>query len=581
MEFQATNMERIAASYGRIFAHFNMLFAFFKSFLIPARPMSSSPEAQNTHNSSAPLLPGFRILAYLQAVLIVGGILCLKLALLPSGTASPALLFFAAVMLSAWLGGLGPGWFAAVLSALAFNFYFLSPYGQFSFDGVSLTQTFILLIEGLLVSLLANARRRAKHHAREEWQRARGETERAVAAELRILDREALNRTVLDSLPAHIAVLDKEGKIVSVNIAWEKFGLHHHSCILPRLAVGDNYLEPSRHPDASKAVKGIRALLAGEQNLFAMEYSCQTHEGERWYSLTVAPLITNERAAGGAVVSHLDISERKEIELERARVLERERTARAIAEDANRSKDEFLAIVSHELRTPLNSILGWTQLLSDGNLDAATTRQGLSVIERNVRSQSHLINDLLDVSRIITDKMAIEPHPLSLQQIAQNALDSTLPFAQEHNIKFITDFQSDPQICADPQRLQQVLWNLLHNAVKFSAPGEAVIVMLGTNNDSAQLTISDNGTGIAPEFLSSIFDRFRQADGTPTRRHGGLGLGLAISKHLIELHQGTLVATSEGQGQGATFTISLPLLRPEQAEAINENCLENSVLKAV
>ncbi len=543
--------------------------------------MSSSPEAQNTPNSLAPFLPGFRILSYLQAALIVGGILCLKLYLLPQG-AAPALLFFAAVMLSAWLGGLGPGWFAALLSALALNFYFIPPYGQFNFDGVSLTQTFILLAEGLLVSLLANARRRAKHHAREEWQRARDETERAVAAELRILDREALNRTVLDSLPAHIAVLNKEGTIVSVNIAWEKFGLHHHSCILPRMAVGENYLEPSRHPDAAKAVKGIRTLLAGEQKIFAMEYSCQTNEGERWYSLTVAPLITNEGAAGGAVVSHLDISERKEIELERARVLERERTARAIAEDANRSKDEFLAIVSHELRTPLNSILGWTQLLSDGNLDAAATRQGLSVIERNVRTQSHLINDLLDVSRIITNKMSIEPHPLSLQQITQNALDITLPFAQERNVKFITDFQSNPQICADPHRLQQVLWNLLHNAVKFSAPGEAVIITLGTNNDDAQLTISDNGAGIAPEFLSSIFDRFRQADGTPTRRHGGLGLGLAISKHLIELHTGTLVATSDGEGQGATFTMTLPLLKPEQIEAsTNENCLENGVLEAV
>jgi PAS domain S-box-containing protein len=544
--------------------------------------MSSPPEAHNVFKSAVSFLSSSRALSYLQAVLIVGGILCLKLYFLPPGTSSPALLFFAAVMLSAWQGGLGPGWLATLLSALALNYFFLTPYGQFNFDGASLAQTFILLIEGSLISLLANARRRAKHHAREEWQRARDETERAVAAELRILDRETLNRTVLDSLPAHIAVLDKEGNIVSVNIAWEKFGLHHHACVLPRLSVGENYLEPSRHPDAAKAVKGIRALLAGEQEIFAMEYSCKTNEGERWYSLTVAPLVTNERAAGGAVVSHLDISERKEIELERSRVLERERTARAIAEDANRSKDEFLAIVSHELRTPLNSILGWTQLLSDGNLDDAATRQGLSVIERNVRTQSHLINDLLDVSRIVTNKMLIEPQPLSLQQITQNAIDITLPFAQEQNITVITDFQSDPQIYADPHRLQQVLWNLLHNAVKFSTPGEAVVITLGTKNEQAELTISDNGVGISPEFLSSIFDRFRQADGTPTRRHGGLGLGLAISKHLIELHQGTLVAASAGEGQGATFTISLPLLHPEQTQAsANENCLENGVLEAV
>jgi len=530
--------------------------------------MSSTPSAHTNQNSSTRPRVHSKLISYLQVALIyIGVILGLKfLVSLPPGTHVPGLVLFATIMLCAWQGGLGPGLLTALLSALALNYFFLAPYDQFSFDSVSLIQTGLLLVVGTFISLIANARRRAKHHAREEWQRARCETERAVAAELRILDRETLNRTVLDSLPAHIAVLDKEGKIVSVNIAWEKFGLHHHACVLPRLTVGENYLEPAPHPDATKAVKGIRAILAGEQKLFAMEYNCQTNEGERWYSLTVAPLLTNEGTAGGAVVSHLDISERKQIELERIRVLERERTARAIAEDANRSKDEFLAIVSHELRTPLNSILGWTQLLSDGNLDSSATRQGLSVIERNVRTQSQLINDLLDVSRMVTGKMAIEPKPLSLSQATQNALDVILPSAQEKNVKFILDFEGEPQISGDPDRLQQVLWNLLHNAVKFSPPGEAVVIALNTTSDYAKLTISDNGVGIAPEFLPSIFDRFRQADGTPTRRHGGLGLGLAISKHLVELHQGTLIATSEGQGQGATFTLSLPLLKSEQAE---------------
>lgn len=519
--------------------------------------MSSSPQA---HTISSPSRSRSHLSSYLLSVVIVGIFIGLKVLLLPIEAASPALLFFAAIMLCAWQGGLGPGWFAAFLSALALNYYFLPPHGHFNLDGASIIQSLILFLEGALISLLANARRRAKHHAREEWQKARDETERAVAAELRILDRETLNRAVLDSLPAHIAVLDKEGKIVSVNIAWEKFSLANHACVLPRPPIGQNYLEVCRHADAAKAIKGIRGLLAGELDEFAMEYCCRTHEGQRWYSLTVAPLVTNEKAAGGAVVSHLDISERKEIELERTRVLERERSARAIAEDANRSKDEFLAVVSHELRTPLNSILGWVQLLSDDKLDESIARQGLAVIERNVRSQSQLINDLLDVSRIVTGKMSIEAQPLSLREVTQNTLDIILPYAQEKNIKFIIDFQSNPQVCADPHRLQQVLWNLFHNAVKFSSENEGIVLTLTQNQTHATLTISDNGIGIASNFLPNIFDRFRQADGTPTRRHGGLGLGLSISKHIVELHHGTLVATSEGQNQGATFTVTLPLL---------------------
>lgn len=540
--------------------------------------MSLSPPAHTVTSSSR---SRFHFSSYLLCVVIVGIFIGLKVLLLPMEAASPTLLFFAAIMLCAWQGGLGPGWFSALLCALALNYYFLSPHGGFSLDGSSIIQSFILLLEGVLISLLANARRRAKHHAREEWLKARDETERAVAAELRILDRETINRAVLDSLPAHIAVLDKEGKIVSVNIAWEKFSLENHACNLPRPAIGQNYLEVCRHADATQAIQGIRALLMGQLDEFAMEYSCQTHEGQRWYSLTVTPLVTNEKAAGGAVISHLDISERKEIELERARVLERERSARAIAEEANRSKDEFLAVVSHELRTPLNSILGWVQLLSDGQLDESVARQGLTVIERNVRSQSQLINDLLDVSRIVTKKMSIETRPLSLQQVTQNTLDIILPSAQEKNIKFVIDFQSDPQINGDPHRIQQVLWNLMHNAIKFSPANEGIALTLTQTQTHALLTLSDNGVGIAPDFLPNIFDRFRQADGTPTRRHGGLGLGLSISKHIVDLHQGTLTATSEGEGQGTTFTLTLPLTGTPPSPLLKNETAPELSLEAV
>jgi signal transduction histidine kinase/DNA-binding response OmpR family regulator len=255
-----------------------------------------------------------------------------------------------------------------------------------------------------------------------------------------------------------------------------------------------------------------------------------------------------------------EVAERKQAEEERARMLIREQAARAEAEQANRTKDEFLATLSHELRTPLTAILGWSHLLRTNRLDEANIARALETIERNARAQSQLIDDLLDVSRIITGKLRLELHPVDLVPIIEAAIDSMRPVAEAKTIRFDVSLEREAsKVSGDASRLQQVVWNLFSNAVKFTPDGGSVSVKLERTDSHARITVSDTGQGIDPQFLPFIFDRFRQADGSTTRKHGGLGLGLAIVRHLVELHGGTISVHSDGQDRGATFTIELPL----------------------
>ncbi|HUQ33700.1 MAG TPA: response regulator [Pyrinomonadaceae bacterium] len=255
-----------------------------------------------------------------------------------------------------------------------------------------------------------------------------------------------------------------------------------------------------------------------------------------------------------------EITERKQAEEERARMLVREQAARAEAEAANRTKDEFLATLSHELRTPLTAILGWSHLLKTNKFDEANTARALETIERNARSQSQLIDDLLDVSRIITGKLNLDVHPVELVAIVEAAIDSARPAAAAKGIQFEVSLdKTASQVMGDASRLQQVVWNLFTNAVKFTPEGGRVQVSLEEVDAHAQVVVSDSGQGINPQFIPFIFDRFRQADGSTTRKHGGLGLGLAIARHLVEMHGGTIHAHSDGLNQGATFTVRLPL----------------------
>jgi signal transduction histidine kinase len=245
---------------------------------------------------------------------------------------------------------------------------------------------------------------------------------------------------------------------------------------------------------------------------------------------------------------------------ERKLLLARERLARAEAESANRLKDEFLATVSHELRTPLTAIIGWTHMLRHGSLDAETEARGLETIERNAQAQAQLVEDILDVSRVITGKLRLNIGEVDASSVISAAIDSVQLAAESKGIRLEATLDpSARRVAGDSSRLQQVVWNLLSNAIKFTPAGGRVEVRLERAGNAAQIRVSDTGQGIGPDFLPHIFERFRQADGTTTRRHGGLGLGLAIVRHLVELHGGTVCADSEGEGCGATFTVALPL----------------------
>jgi signal transduction histidine kinase len=246
--------------------------------------------------------------------------------------------------------------------------------------------------------------------------------------------------------------------------------------------------------------------------------------------------------------------------------LAREQLARRTAEEANRLKDEFLATLSHELRTPLNSILGWAQLLRLGNHDAEELDNGLEVIERNAKIQAKIIEDLLDVSRIISGKLQLEPRATDVSEVVEAAIASVQLNAESKQIEIRRDFADGPFVAtADPTRLQQAVWNLLSNAVKFTPSGGTITVGLHREASELEISVKDTGEGIAPEFLPYIFERFRQADATTSRRHGGLGIGLALVRQLIELHHGQIRAESPGVGQGSTFRVRIPAAAPTVA----------------
>ncbi len=256
-----------------------------------------------------------------------------------------------------------------------------------------------------------------------------------------------------------------------------------------------------------------------------------------------------------------DISERKRGEAERAELLSREQQARQEAESLNRAKDEFLATLSHELRTPLNAIVGWSHLLEDNRLGEEERVQGIEAIQRNARLQTRLVEDLLDVSRIISGKMKLEVRPVRLSTVIEDAIESVLPAAQAKSIQIQRGLDSSTGVVSgDPARLQQVVWNLLSNAIKFTPPGGRVQIRLEQSGSQIAISVSDSGVGIGAEVLPHVFERFRQADQSSTRNHGGLGLGLAIVRHIVEAHGGTVEAHSEGEGQGATFRVKLPLM---------------------
>lgn len=316
----------------------------------------------------------------------------------------------------------------------------------------------------------------------------------------------------------------------------------------------------------------LNTLEDGE--MLAFEYRMRHIDGEwRWFgSQDVVFSRTEEGNPCQILGAALDITERKAAEKEREHLLAREQAARAEAERANRVKDEFLAVLSHELRTPLNPILGWTKLLRAGKVAPNKIEQALLTIERNAQLQIQLIEDLLDVSRILQGKLSLDVAPINLEATIAAAIETVKLAAQAKSIQLSMVLEPNTGIVlGDSGRLQQVFWNLLSNAVKFTSEKGRVEVQLKQIGSRVQIQVIDNGKGISPDFLPYVFDYFRQADSATTRKFGGLGLGLAIVRQIVELHGGTVMAASSGEGEGAIFTVMLPLAATNSEARLNNN----------
>jgi PAS domain S-box-containing protein len=362
-------------------------------------------------------------------------------------------------------------------------------------------------------------------------------------------------QAIVDSSDDAIVSKTLDGIITSWNRGAENiFGYtaaeaigQHITLIIPR----------ERHPEEDHVLASIRR---GEK-IDHFETVRQTKDGRRLHiSLTVSPIKDAEGRIIGASKIARDITARKKQEEERAILAEREEAARRAAEEASRLKDDFIATVSHELRNPLNSIVGWAGIMRSRKLDEKTSMRAIDAIMRAAQAQDQIISDLLDISRITSGRMRLDIRPLHIIDVLESAIEAIRPAAEAKQIdlKVLLDPSATP-LMGDADRLRQVFWNLLSNAVKFTPKNGSIQILSQRINSHIEISISDTGIGIEPELLPYVFDRFRQGDSGSNRRSTGLGLGLAIVRNLIELHGGTVRAESNGRGQGANFTIKLPI----------------------
>jgi PAS domain S-box-containing protein len=532
----------------------------------------------NTFPPRHPLLR--HLLRYGLAVISVGAALLLTELLEPAVKATPSALFFAAVTVSAWYGGLWPGILASLLSTLTLDYYFIQPVHDFSLFFADVP----LFAVSALMAALISAQRVTRLRVEGVLRQSRDELERRVeertaelektnaSLESEIAERkrsaEALSeseeryRELFENANDMVYTLDLSGNLTSLNKAGERMTGYSREEFIGKPVgqiVAPEYM--------STMIEMMERKMAGER-VTTYEIEVITKDNRRLALEVSSRLIYARGKPIGMQGSARDVTERKRAEEERARLLAGEKAARIEAEEANRLKDEFLATVSHELRTPLNAILGWAELLRASKLDDETARRALGTIVRNAKSQAQLIEDILDVSRIITGKLRLDARPVKLTAIINAAIDAVRPASYAKGITLDASFdESVDTILGDPNRLQQVVWNLLSNSIKFTPSGGRVEVRLENGDGHAQVIVRDTGCGISKEFLPHVFDRFRQADSSYTRQHGGLGLGLAIVRHMVEMHGGAVQAESPGEGLGATFTVKLPLGRARGAEA--------------
>jgi PAS domain S-box-containing protein len=553
----------------------------------------------------------------------------------------PYLTFHPAVMLAAWVGGLGPGLLTTGLCALAAVYFWLPPPHSLWIgspgDRVSLAG---FLLVGAIISTLNELLQRRERHARTIIESisdgfvvldGRGRCQFLNEQVVRLARRRRQDligqpiweifpefagtrveiearRALAEVTPRHIQFFSPSlGGWADIHLYPSRGGLaiyfrdinqqKHAEVMSSRLAA---IVESSDDAIVSKDLTGtIRSWNSAAERMFG--YSSAEAVGQHItmiipadrrheedavltriqsgksvdhfetvrvrkdgrlidVSLTVSPIRSADGEVVGASKIARDISARKQVERERAAFFASEQAARAEAEAANRAKDDFLTTLSHELRTPLNAVYGWAAMLQTGKMDDLTTAKAIDAIMRNANIQVQLIDDLLDVSRIASGKLRLELQNVDLTSVVGAAVDAVRPAALAKGIRIdVVPEPSPGPIVGDANRLQQVVWNLLSNAVKFTPRGGRVTVRLRRVHSRLEITVSDTGSGIAPDFLPFVFERFRQGDSSSTRPHGGLGLGLTLVKQLVELHGGTVTAESPGAGRGATFTVRLPV----------------------
>ncbi len=466
--------------------------------------------------------------------------------------------YFVAIVVAGWVGGLGPALVALVLGYLAADWFFLSSDGLLRFHVLHPTDwggLAIYLAAGLPIVALAEAMRRARGAAQSDAERLDQEQARLNEAQSRFA-------AIVESSDDAIISKSLEGIITSWNRGAERiFGYTSDETVGRPITM---LAARGREDEMPKIIAEIRA----GRRVDHFETVRRRKDGQEInVSLTVSPIRDSEGRIIGASKIARDITERTAAQAERESLLEAERAARSEADRANRMKDEFLSTVSHEIRTPLNAILGWAQILRTGKASQKDFDQGLEIIERNTRARAQLIEDLLDMSRIITGRIRLEVQRTDLAAIIESSLASVRPAAEAKGIQLepVLD-RSTPAVHGDPVRLNQIVWNLLSNAIKFTPTGGRVKILLDHTSVNLRIVVIDTGQGIETDLLPFVFDRFRQGDSSTRRQYGGLGLGLAIVKQLVELHGGQVRAESPGPGQGATFSVALPIKATSKTE---------------